>query len=108
MMTRCFVPDALVFHPWRRRKGFAFVKAHARSVATFVGLHPERAYYFSFTSQFVKSIRSIWFASRDLCSFFLIRGFMRRIMLDLTGHYLAWLYVRRLDLPPTSYPLPTK
>ncbi|MST94494.1 MAG: hypothetical protein EXS33_04370 [Pedosphaera sp.] len=38
-----FVPEALVHHPWRRRKGWPFPRVKARSVAYCVKKHPARA-----------------------------------------------------------------
>lgn len=37
-----FNPKALVFHPWRPRKGMAYAKLHSSSVAYFILKHPEQ------------------------------------------------------------------
>jgi GT2 family glycosyltransferase len=38
-----FVPEALVLHPWRRKKGMAFWRLHSRSRAYYIAKHPETA-----------------------------------------------------------------
>ena len=38
-----FVPGALVLHPWRLKKGFAFWKLHSQSRVYFINKHPETA-----------------------------------------------------------------
>lgn len=42
-----FVPEALVWHPWRRRKGRVFLRRHVASVEYFISKHPESAGFFS-------------------------------------------------------------
>ncbi|MGB5135690.1 MAG: glycosyltransferase [Prochlorococcaceae cyanobacterium] len=101
-LRRRFLPHALVLHPWRRRKGLDYVKAHARSVANYVRLHPEKSDYFSFTSQSLKSLRSIKNAIQDSYTHMIFRGSLRRIALEMTGHYFAWFYVRRLGSTATK------
>ncbi|HVU25305.1 MAG TPA: glycosyltransferase [Opitutus sp.] len=42
-----FVPDALVHHPWRRRKGRAFLRQYAASVDHYLTRHPGQAGFFT-------------------------------------------------------------
>ena len=46
-----FVREALIEHPWRRRKGLPFLRAHARSVDYFARKHPDEAGLFAPASQ---------------------------------------------------------
>jgi GT2 family glycosyltransferase len=45
-----FVPQAIVVHPWRPRRGFNFLPFQARSVAYYVNKHPEYQKCFSLIS----------------------------------------------------------
>lgn len=110
-LSRRFVPDALVFHPWRRRKGLRFVNAHARSVAYYVQIHPELAINYTFLAQFIKFLRSVQKAAHDLTTHRLISGLLYGLMLDTASHFLIWIKVRRLGLDTSkthsSYRTPT-
>ena len=89
-----FVPAALVYHPWRRRKGVQFVKSYALSVAFFVSLHPENAHRFSFLMQIKNALRSlkrnIGYAviNRQFC------GLFRQYFLDFYSYFMVWSSVR--------------
>jgi len=91
-----FIPNAVVLHPWRKKRGLKFVKEHARSVATFVRLHPEQASRYSFASQLINSLRSIKNLLSDLTSSRQFSGSFRRLVLELSSCYYIWLYVREL------------
>jgi GT2 family glycosyltransferase len=89
-LARVFIPEALVLHPWRRRKGSKFAKDYASSVAKYVSLHPEMASIFSATSQVLCILRSLkrnlgWAFSNKT-----IDGLPRQIFLDINSSYLAW------------------
>jgi len=97
-----FVPNAVVLHPWRKRRGISFVKAHARSVANFVRLHPEQASRYSFVKQCIRCFHTIRSTFHDLIYLHLINGALRRVFLEFSSHFFVWLYIRRLDLPAPS------
>lgn len=89
-----FVPSALVYHPWRRRKGIHFINLHALSVAYYVRLYPENAHQFSYSRQATNAIRSI---KRNI--FYAIihrqfRGLFRQNLLDCYSCFITWRCVR--------------
>lgn len=90
-----FVRDALVLHPWRRRKGIDYQKAHAISVAYFIGLHPEYCQDITLTHQAVKFMRLA--RSSLLFSFHsnTYTGLLRQLWLDFFNLYYAWKATRR-------------
>ncbi len=57
-IPRKFVPAAIVGHPWRRRKGVAFVRQYARSAAYYVKLHPHQRESFELKVQALAVLRS--------------------------------------------------
>lgn len=94
-ITRAFVPDAVVLHPWRLRKGRSFVEAYSRSVAKFVRLHPETAARFSLTHQLHNLARSF---KRNIIQSLTTgqrAGLARQLYLDSCSCFLAWNAVRR-------------
>ncbi len=101
-LARMFVPDAIVFHPWRRRKGSDFARAHAASVAQYVRLHPEAATKFAFHSQVMAFLRSI---KRNVFYSIIMRnytGLMQSIGLDAYSYYLCWRAVNSIRCPDGS------
>jgi GT2 family glycosyltransferase len=54
-----FVPSALVFHPWRLKRGIAFWKLHSESRVYFAAKHPEKAKEISLTSLAVELGRKL-------------------------------------------------
>ena len=54
-----FVPKALVLHPWRLKKGFAFWKLYGQSRVYFIGKHPETAGTMSLKSLAVDLARTL-------------------------------------------------
>ena len=94
-LSRAFVPDAVVLHPWRIRKGRSFVEAYSRSVAMFVRLHPEMAARFSLPQQLHNLARS--FKRNIMLSLATGHwaGLARQLYLDACSCFLAWSAVRR-------------
>lgn len=89
-VPRSYVNDALVYHPWRKRKGFAFARQYAKSVAHYVNLHPEKAKDFRLPNQIVTAVRC---TKRNLIFSFkqqLTTGFVRQTALDLYCHLQVW------------------
>jgi glycosyltransferase involved in cell wall biosynthesis len=95
-LVRFFVPEATVFHPWRRRKGLQFARIHAASVANYVRLHPDAAFKFSFRSQLTSLIRStkryIFYSFKNHT----YAGLIRNIYLDTCSYFFCWLAVRKV------------
>jgi GT2 family glycosyltransferase len=95
-LRRLFVVNAVVHHPWRIQKSLGFVNAHARSVACYVGIHPERASSFAFLPRLISLLYAIKNAIRDSFSLFVFAGLPRRLFLEFAGHFLSWFYVYRM------------
>jgi glycosyltransferase involved in cell wall biosynthesis len=93
-----FVHDALVLHPWRRRKGIDYQIVHAQSVAHFVRLHPEYKSYFSIVSQGIKLLRSIKSNSMFSLGSGIYLGLFRQLRLDFYNISFAWWFTRNLPL----------
>jgi GT2 family glycosyltransferase len=92
-LERGFVAAALVFHPWRLRKGYKFARAYASSVAKFVSLHPEAAGLFSVRSLLINSLRSVKRTFLLAASMRCFQGLLRQILLDWYSSFLAWRFV---------------
>lgn len=90
-----FVAEALVMHPWRRRKGFKFVRQHASSVASFVQIFPEFRSDFTLVQQVVKTLRSIKSTTLFCIKNRTYLGCFRQLGLDIASNYFAWRYVRQ-------------
>jgi GT2 family glycosyltransferase len=88
-----FVPEALVHHPWRIRRGRAFVRLHTESVARYVAKHPQTRVNFGLSLQLRglvrRTLRGVVQALREFGG----RGVMRQILLDL---YWQWCLRRAL------------
>jgi GT2 family glycosyltransferase len=94
-LTRAFVPDAVVLHPWRIRKGRSFVESYSKSVAKFVRLHPEMAARFSLPHQLHNLARSF---KRNMLQALVTgqrAGLVRQLYLDTCSCFLAWSAVQR-------------
>ena len=89
-----FVPSAIVYHPWRRRKGVHFVKSYALSVAFFVRLHPENAHRFSFLVQIKNALRSFKYNIGYAIIHRQFTGLLRQSFLDCYSCFMAWSSVR--------------
>ena len=89
-----FNADAVVFHPWRLRKGFAFTKSHSLSVGQFVRLHPEKAQEFSFAEQMIKTIRILKQTVSLAITQNLYRGLARQLSLICYSNFMTWRAVR--------------
>lgn len=87
-----FVYEAIVLHPWRRRKGIDYQITHAKSVAHFVRLHPEYKNYFSLSAQGIKLLRSI--KSNLLFSLRsgVYLGLFRQLRLDFFSILYSWWF----------------
>jgi GT2 family glycosyltransferase len=94
-LARLFVPDAVVLHPWRLRKGRSFVDAHSRSVAKFVHLHPEMAARFALRNQLHNLARSFKRTFLQSMASGQRLGLARQLYLDTCSCFLAWNAVRR-------------
>lgn len=92
-----FVPNALVLHPWRYRKGYNFTVMHAKCVAKFVKLHPEYVSRFSLLSQATSIFRIIKIDLVRSISSGLYRGLPRAVFLDTLSVILTWYYVRKIN-----------
>jgi GT2 family glycosyltransferase len=91
-----FVPAALVYHPWRHRKGIQFIKSHALSVACFVKLHPENAHRFSSLMQIKNALRSFKHNIGYAIVHRQFRGLLRQNFLDCYSCFMAWRSVRNV------------
>jgi GT2 family glycosyltransferase len=91
-----FVPNALVLHPWRYRKGYEFTFIHAKCVAKFVNLHPEYVTRFSLLSQITSILRIVKIDLIRSISSGLYRGLPRAVFLDTLSIILTWYYVRKV------------
>lgn len=82
-----FVPQAVVRHPWQRRKGMAFCRHYAQSVSHYVKIHPEMAGRFTIVAQCRHLFR---FLLRDLpCDLarYRGRGVARNFLLNVYSSY---------------------
>jgi glycosyltransferase involved in cell wall biosynthesis len=91
-----FVPTAVVFHPWRQRKGRDFLGTKARSIAFYVSLHPEAARRFSLRAQTIKLIRSIKSSIEFGVTNRVCRGATRQTLLDFYINAVSWIEVKKL------------
>ena len=97
-----FVPEALVHHPWRRRKGRAFLQLKARSIGYCVSKHPARRIEFTTAAQCRHLARTLLLhLPRNLIDF---RGcgVFRQFALELLASYLFWRFVHFPKRPATS------
>lgn len=100
-----FVPNAEVKHPWRHRQSFNFVRAKAKSVATYVWLHPEKIPSFSLVSQIANLFRMFRATIAASLSIGTIQGFSNQIVLDTYYVFTTWQAVKRVRqsrLPPAA------
>ena len=95
MLSRRFVPDAQVLHPWRRRKGRDFAKAYAKSVAYYVKLHPEQAPKFALQSVSMTFLRTFKNRAAHAIKTGQFAGLARQIYLDGCSGFLSWREVAR-------------
>jgi len=93
-----FVSTAQVNHPWRRRKGFSFLRAKSKSIAIYVRLHPETIVDFSLRAQIVRLLVSLRLNIKYIKANFIFRGIFRQILLDIYSSLSAWHAVRRVRL----------
>ena len=94
-LRRLFLPSAQVKHPWRSRKGRSFVRAKARSIATYVSLHPETAPSFSSTVQILNVLRSLKSTFTTAVAIATVQGLSRQIALDIYAAVATWKAVGR-------------
>lgn len=91
-----FVPGAVVHHPWRRRKGRAFLRTYVRSLDYFLSRHPAEAAPYRLRGLFPLLAGQVWRTVRDgwrTCSG---RGVVRAVGLEIyTFALLARAAVRR-------------
>lgn len=93
-LKHSFISDALVLHPWRRRKGLRYIKEHAKSVGFFTSLHPEFSSRFSISAQVISLLRSLKKNLEYSFSEKRFSGLTRQILLDISWHYISWNVVR--------------
>ena len=96
-IKRKFVPDAVVFHPWRRHKGWKFVLAHSASVGKFVSLHPEQASSFNFVMSLLRAVRSFKQILSQAILSGKYHGVARKLSLDCFHCAMAWNAVKKID-----------
>jgi GT2 family glycosyltransferase len=84
-----FVPSALVLHPWRPKRGFAFCKFQSQTMAYFIKKHPEAADKVSFKTlsielahKLIKQVPPPAFTCRG-------RGLGRELALILYVYYIS-------------------
>lgn len=90
-----FVPNAVVFHPWRIRKGLSHVKAHALSVGRFTELHSEQAPDFSPTYLFKYLIRTTLQRLSRAYALRTVNGLLRETFLNICSIYFISNAVNR-------------
>lgn len=95
-LNRLFVYNAIVLHPWRKRKGLSYAKAHSLSIATYIFLHPDQALRFSLQVQVLTFCRLLQRNIRQAIFTGIYEGLFRQIYLDLYSSYWAWNYVRKI------------
>jgi len=95
-LKRQFVGTAEVRHPWRQRKGAGFVRIHARSIATYVALHPETGSAFTPPALFRNLLRSFKASLRTALAIGSLRGLPRQIGLDIMAAVVTWQALRHL------------
>jgi GT2 family glycosyltransferase len=88
-----FVEDAIVLHPWRRRKGLNYVIAHSQSVALFAAIHPEHAKSFSLSLQFCKLLLLARHSILSAISSRIYSGLLRTIVLNSCSCVVTWWIV---------------
>lgn len=90
--TICFVPEALVLHQWRLRKGFGYAFMHSWSVSHYLHLHPEKARHYTFSSQARKVLYAFLVAYRFCIANPYPKGVIRSICLDVYSHFLVLIF----------------
>lgn len=93
-LRRLFLPMADVKHPWRSRKGLGFLRAKARSIATYVRLHPETARSFSLPALLLNLLRSCKATLSTCLAIGSVRGLARQVALDTFASFATWRAVR--------------
>jgi GT2 family glycosyltransferase len=92
---RLFLPMAEIKHPWRKRKGCSFLRAKARSIATYVRLHPETAPSFALSALMFNLLRFLRASLRTCISLGTVQGLPRQIGLDTYGAFATWRAVSK-------------
>lgn len=83
-----FVPEALVYHPWRKRKGVRAMRQHAEAVDYLLTKHPAEAAKFSVSlivRQLLANLRRVTVEAIRTCGG---RGWWRAVGLELV--YFRW------------------
>lgn len=91
-----FVAGAVVFHPWRIRKGRSYVRVQALSVARYVYLHPDSADHFlaiRHSKNVIKAFTQNIGEAIVKCNW---NGLVRQIFLACYANYFTWMEVRRV------------
>jgi GT2 family glycosyltransferase len=89
-----FVEQALVEHPWRRRKGFRFIRVYAQSVDYYLNKHPGQYGYFAPGHGFRVLLGTTYRHTREGLSRFGGRGVLRVIGLEI----YAWVLISGKNL----------
>jgi len=89
-LRRLFLPMAEVKHPWRRRKGRSFLRAKARSIATYVRLHPETAPSFAWSALMLNLLRFFRASLKTCFSLGTVQGLARQVGLDTYATFATW------------------
>ena len=96
-LRRQFLPTAEVQHPWRSRKGQGFLREKARSIATFVCLHPETAPSFALPALLLNLLRSCKATLSSSLSMGTGRGLPRQIGLEVYAAFVTWRAMREVQ-----------
>lgn len=91
-----FVPDAVVHHPWRKRKGHRFIHVYARSVDYFVEKHPRQKRRFGPRFLTRVLVGQIWRNTGEAFRVCGGRGLFRTVWLEFYAFVLlSWRGFRR-------------
>lgn len=99
-----YIPHAVVYHPWRVRKGAKFLRDKAKSIAFCVQLHPEMKDNFALKTILRKTLTQGKLSLISCIQNKSIRGASRQIFLDIYLSILTWIEVKKMN----HHKVPTK
>ena len=94
LISPLFVHNAVVLHPWRRRKGLNFIRTHLASYVYYMKLHPGAARQSTILSLLISFLRS--FKKNTMLAFTYknCHGLSRQTVLDFCSIFMAWKAMR--------------
>lgn len=94
LISPLFVSEAVVLHPWRRRKGLEFIRIHAASYVYYRKLHPVAASHSRIPSLFISLLRSFKKNTMLAIAYKNCHGLTRQVILDFCSIFMTWKAMR--------------